>query len=72
MDVPLAPFFLSQMLEHHNSALYSSLDELPSLDPELYRSLTFVKVVAISMQRVFFYCHTSECALLDCVEWLIS
>lgn len=31
------------MLGHHHSALYSSIDELPSLDPELYKSLTYIK-----------------------------
>ena len=43
VDVPLASFFLSQVLGHAHSALYSFLDELPSLDPDLYRSLTYVK-----------------------------
>ena len=42
VDVPFAPFFLSQMLEHHHSALYSILDELPSMDPELYKSLSYI------------------------------
>lgn len=43
VDVPLASFFLSQVLGQTHSALYSALDELPSLDPELYRSLTYIK-----------------------------
>ncbi|KAI8501105.1 Ubiquitin-protein ligase E3B, partial [Branchiostoma belcheri] len=43
VEVPFASFFLSQVLSHHHSALYSSIDELPSLDPELYKSLTFIK-----------------------------
>lgn len=43
MDVPFASFFLSQVLGQTHQALYSSMDELPSLDKELYRSLTFVK-----------------------------
>lgn len=43
VDVPFASFFLSQVLGHQHSALYSSIDELPSLDPELYKSLTFIK-----------------------------
>lgn len=44
MDIQFAPFFLSQMLEYHMSSLYSSLDELVSLDPELYKSISYIKV----------------------------
>lgn len=43
VDVPFASFFLSQVLGHQSTALYSSIDELPSLDPELYKSLTYIK-----------------------------
>ncbi len=43
VDVPFAPFFLSQVLGKHHDAYYSYLDELPSLDAELYRNLTYVK-----------------------------
>lgn len=43
VDVPFATFFLSQVLGQQQSALYSWIDELPSLDAELYRNLTFVK-----------------------------
>ena len=44
VDVPFAPFFLSQLLSRQHSALYSSIDELPSLDPDLYKNLNYVKV----------------------------
>lgn len=43
VDVPFASFFLSRVLGQHHSALYSPIDELPSLDPELYKSLTYIK-----------------------------
>lgn len=43
VDVPFASFFLSQLLGQTHQALYSCMDELPSLDTELYRSLTFIK-----------------------------
>ncbi|XP_017071877.1 ubiquitin-protein ligase E3B [Drosophila eugracilis] len=43
VDVPFASFFLSQLLGQTQQALYSCMDELPSLDNELYRSLTFIK-----------------------------
>lgn len=43
VDVPFAMFFLSQLLGQTQQALYSCMDELPSLDKELYRSLTFIK-----------------------------
>jgi len=45
VDVPFAPFFMTQILGHQQSATYSSLDELPSLDPELAKSLSYIKVV---------------------------
>lgn len=44
VDCPFASFFLSQVLGEQQSALYSSIDELPSLDPELYKSMTYIKV----------------------------
>lgn len=31
------------MLGHTHQVLYSAMDELPSLDADLYRSLTFIK-----------------------------
>ncbi len=44
VDVPFAPFFLSQVLgKDHSTAFYSYIDELPSLDDELYRNLTYMK-----------------------------
>lgn len=43
MDVPFASFFLSQVLGHHHSTFYSSIDELPSLDSEFYKNLTSIK-----------------------------
>ncbi|XP_059481924.1 ubiquitin-protein ligase E3B [Neocloeon triangulifer] len=43
VDVPFASFFLSQLLGSQHQAYYSSIDELPSLDEELYRSLTYIK-----------------------------
>ena len=44
MEVPFAPFFLNHVLRHQHSSLYSSIDELPSLDHSLYKSLSFIKV----------------------------
>jgi len=44
VDVPFAAFFLSQMLQHQNSMFYSYFDELASMDPEMYKSLNFIKV----------------------------
>lgn len=46
VDVPFASFFLSQLLGHHHSIFYSSVDELPSLDSEFYKNLTSIKVGA--------------------------
>ncbi|XP_055959426.1 ubiquitin-protein ligase E3B [Patella vulgata] len=43
VDIPFASFFLTQMLGHQQSSTYSSLDELPSLDPELAKSLNYIK-----------------------------
>lgn len=44
VDVPFAPFFLTQILQHNQSTMYSPLDELPSLDPELAKNLSYTKV----------------------------
>ncbi|XP_053625281.1 ubiquitin-protein ligase E3B [Plodia interpunctella] len=43
VDVPFASFFLTQVLGQTQQALYSWIDELPSLDRDLYRSLTYIK-----------------------------
>jgi len=44
VDVPFALFFISQILgKDHAVAYYSYVDELPSLDAELYKQLTYVK-----------------------------
>lgn len=43
VDVPFATFFLSRLLGQPQNHLYSPIDELPSLDPELYKSLTYIK-----------------------------
>lgn len=43
VDVPFASFFLGHLLGSQHQAFYSSIDELPSLDAELYRSLTYIK-----------------------------
>lgn len=43
VDVPFATFFLSQVAGQTQQALYSCMDELPSLDKDLYRSLTYIK-----------------------------
>ena len=45
VEVPFASFFLSQLVRQHQSLHYSSLDELYSMDPELSRSLQYVKVI---------------------------
>ena len=44
MDVNFAKFFLTQMGGRYHYAVYSSIDELPSLDPDLYKNLTYIKV----------------------------
>lgn len=54
MDVPFASFFLSQVLGHHHSTFYSSIDELPSLDSEFYKNLTSIKVSLIVFAFLFF------------------
>ncbi|XP_040567057.1 ubiquitin-protein ligase E3B [Lepeophtheirus salmonis] len=43
VEIPFAPFFISQILSKDHSAYYSYLDELPSMDPELYKNLTYIK-----------------------------
>ncbi|RXG67758.1 Ubiquitin-protein ligase E3B [Armadillidium vulgare] len=43
VDCPFASFFLSQLIGEQHSVLYSFIDELPSLDSELYKNLTYVK-----------------------------
>ena len=44
VDIPLAPFFLSHLLQRHHSTCYNYLDELSSFDKQIYTSLNFIKV----------------------------
>ena len=53
VEVPFATFFLSQMLGAQQSAVYSCIDELPSLDKDLYKSLAYVKVSLVALCVVF-------------------
>jgi ubiquitin-protein ligase E3 B len=43
VDVHFASFFLSQILGYQQNALFSAIDELQSLDRELYSSLNYIK-----------------------------
>jgi len=43
VDVPFASFFLTQILGHDHSAMYSYIDEMSSADPELHKNLNYVK-----------------------------
>ncbi|OQR78479.1 ubiquitin-protein ligase E3B-like [Tropilaelaps mercedesae] len=58
VDVPFATFFLSQILGlHQNIQYYSYIDELPSLDEQLYSSLTYIKNYKGDVQDLsLFFC----------------
>uniref|UniRef100_F7A8M5 HECT-type E3 ubiquitin transferase n=1 Tax=Ciona intestinalis TaxID=7719 RepID=F7A8M5_CIOIN len=43
LDIPFANFFLRSILSKQQTALYSPIDELPALDPEFYKNLTWIK-----------------------------
>lgn len=43
VDVPFATFFLARVLGQHHSQIYSPIDELASLDPELYKNLIYIR-----------------------------
>jgi hypothetical protein len=47
LDVPLAPFFLTKVLGRTNT-----VDDLPALDPELYRNLVFLKSYTGQMEEL--------------------
>ncbi|XP_022242610.1 ubiquitin-protein ligase E3B-like isoform X2 [Limulus polyphemus] len=68
VDVPFSSFFLTQVLGHQHSALYSSIDELPSLDPDLYRSLTYIKHYDGNIQDLDLTFSVDE----DCMGQLVT
>ncbi|CAK8692376.1 unnamed protein product [Clavelina lepadiformis] len=43
LDIPFANFFLRNLLSQQHTKLYSPIDELPSLDSEFYKNLTWIK-----------------------------
>lgn len=43
VEAPFANFFLTQVLRKEQSNMYSFIDELNTLDKDLYKSLTYVK-----------------------------
>ncbi|KAG6553003.1 hypothetical protein Mapa_005340 [Marchantia paleacea] len=57
VDIPFATFFLSKLRNKHNF-----LHDLPSLDPELYRSLLFLKHYSgdLSQLGLFFVIENNE------------
>lgn len=57
MDVPFASFLLSMMCGRRYMTMYSSLDELSSLDPALDKSLRFVKVRTYMLCTAKQKCH---------------
>lgn len=59
VDVPFAPFFLRRLVGQPQNALYSPLDELPSLDSELFKSLSYIK---------HYEGDVSELALTFCID----
>lgn len=66
VDVPFASFFLSQVLGHHHSTFYSSIDELPSLDSEFYKNLTSIKV-SYKMHMNNIQLFLTICVSMSCV-----
>ncbi|XP_023910665.2 E3 ubiquitin-protein ligase UPL6 [Quercus suber] len=48
VDIPFATFFLSKLKQKYNY-----LNDLPSLDPELYRHLIFLKVMFFCLPFIF-------------------
>lgn len=70
VDVPFASFFLSQVLGHHHSSFYSSIDELPSLDSEFYKNLTSIKVLcsALTAPIVFDFFSRTRIKLLKATD----
>lgn len=68
IDVPFASFFLSQVLGHQQTALYSSIDELPSLDSDLYKSLTYIKHYDGDVQNLDLTFSLDE----DCMGQLVT
>ena len=57
VDIPFATFFLTKLKEKHNC-----FHDFPSLDPELYRSLKFLKNYDgdVSQLGLCFVCGNNE------------
>ncbi|KAF6777588.1 hypothetical protein AHF37_02724 [Paragonimus kellicotti] len=49
VDVPFANFFLTQLLGREKTGCYSFLDELATLDKELYKSLSYIKLAVLEL-----------------------
>lgn len=81
VEVPFAPFFLNHVLGRQHSGLYSSIDELPSLDQSLYKSLCFIKVCYIgsfvlnsrlNWKPFIFSCKTDHLRRVKCFVFMVS
>jgi len=70
VDVHFAPFFVTQMLGlQQNGLLFSVIDELQSLDRELYNSLIYVKhyhgdikVFCINLCKLYNFMNELTCS----------
>ncbi|KOB78285.1 Ubiquitin-protein ligase E3B [Operophtera brumata] len=72
VDVPFASFFLSQVLGQTQQALYSWIDELPSLDRDLYRSLTYIKHFQVPHTAIGLLPRLTQQALYSWIDELPS
>ncbi|KAH8871514.1 Ubiquitin-protein ligase E3B [Schistosoma japonicum] len=62
VDVPFANFFLTQLLGREKAGCYSFLDELATLDRELYKSLSYIKHYDGDVSDLeFTYSYAEDC-----------
>ncbi|CAH8577606.1 unnamed protein product [Heterobilharzia americana] len=62
VDVPFANFFLTQLLGREKAGCYSFLDELATLDRELYKSLSYIKHYDGDVSELeFTYSYAEDC-----------
>ncbi|CAH8569422.1 unnamed protein product [Schistosoma curassoni] len=62
VDVPFANFFLTQLLGREKAGCYSFLDELATLDKELYKSLSYIKHYDGDVSDLeFTYSYAEDC-----------
>lgn len=72
IDAEFAPFFLRQIVGYRSQNNYSFIDDLATLDQDLYKNLSFIKVALFNPLMEHFHFITKnyfKSMMRMCLTW---